>query len=171
MGKNTTPEAYDEQPIDSEAPLSQEDILMNESDILSGLLDLSKSKDEAANYRTIQIKRNGVLKLSFRVRPLTEDESQACMRAATKYAPTKPGQPKRAIETDNSQFRARLIYAATINEDRAKIWDNKKAQEATGVVQGIDMIEKLLLAGEKSRIIEVIDQLSGYDETEETAGN
>ena len=173
---NAMPEAFDD-PGEMEGPggnggaqLAPEDILMAESDILAGLLELGKAKDVTANYRNIQIRRSGALKLEFRVRPLTEDETQQCLRAATKYAPPKRGQPKTAIETDNAQFRSRLIYAATVNEDRAKVWDNQKAKDAFGVLLGFDMVDRVLLAGEKSRVLDIIDEISGYD-ADGIAGN
>ena len=174
---NTTPEMYDEEinMEETEAQMTQEEILMSEGDLLAGLLDLGKSKDESLNYKKISIKRDGVLKLEFRVRPLTEDESQTCLRRAHKYAPTKPGQTKRIIETDSAKYRSYLILTATIDEDRKKVWDNKAAQTQLGVLQSVDMIDRVLLAGEKNRILEVIDEISGFnDETDitgETAKN
>jgi len=165
--KNTTPEAYEETVVHEDgtaAELSQEEILMGEGDILAGLLELGQSRDSTDNYKTIQIKRGGALKLSFRIRPITEDEVQACSRRATRYAPSKPGQPKKAIETNQAQFRSFIIYTATVDEDRAKVWDNKKALEAMGLLQGVDLVDRVLLAGEKSRILDVIDEISGFDD-------
>ena len=172
MSINTTPEYYDDQVEEQAQPLTQEEILMSEQDILAGLLEAGMGRDNEENYRKIQIKRNGRLLFEFRIRPLTEDESLICWRSATRYAPSKFGQPKVAIETNQSKYRAYLIYTATVNEDRAKTWDNKKAQEGVGVFQGVDMIEKVLLAGEKTRILDQIDEISGADEwAEESAGN
>jgi hypothetical protein len=162
--KNTTPEAYDDKVEQPEGASTQEEILMSESELLQGLFELGQEKDNAVNYRKIRIKRDGKLKLEFRIRPITEDESQRCLRQATKYAPVKSGQPKRAIETDNALFRSHLIYTATVDEDRARIWDNKKAQDALDVLYGVFMIDKVLLAGEKDRVIDVIDEISGYNE-------
>ena len=68
-------------------------------------------------------------------------------------------------ETNTAKFRSWLIYTATIDEDRAKTWDNKKAQEAFNVLQGVDVIDAVLLSGEKDRIIEVINEISGYDDS------
>lgn len=169
--KNTMPEIFDEAPTGVEK-LSKEDILMNESDILRGLIEAGQEKDDESTYERIQIRRNGVLKFEFRIRPLSEEESLSCREHATKYAPRKKGQPKREIETNTAKFRSWLIYAATVNEDRAKTWDNKKAQEALGVLQGVDMIDAVLLSGEKDRVIDRINEISGYgDDVEETAKN
>ncbi len=167
---NTSVELYEENTTQDK--LSHDDILMNEYDILQGLIDLGSTKNDEENYRTINIKRNGVLKLSFRIRPISEEENHTCYKHATKYAPSKPGKPKTAIETDPARYRSFLIYTATVNEDRQKVWDNKKAIDALDLLSGVDMIDKVLLAGEKSRVIDVIDEISGFDDSfDENAKN
>ena len=169
---NTSVENYDDTLMAGHEPMTQDEILMNESDILAGLLELGREKDDKANFRTIQIKRNGILKLEFRVRPLSEEESQQCHRNATKYAKSRPGQPKIPIETDAAKYRSYLIYAATVDEDRERVWDNPRAMQALDIAHGVDMIDIALLAGEKARLIAVIDEISGYtDEMEELAKN
>lgn len=71
----------------------------------------------------------------------------------------------------------RIIHKATIAEDREKLWDNKKvwqALESKGfqIMSGLDVIEYTLKAGEKDRIIDAIDTLSGYESNiEEVAKN
>ena len=171
MPKNTMPEMYEEQTDGVEQP-SQEQILMSESELLRGLIEAGTEKDSEAAYERIQIRRNGKLKFEFRIRPISEDESLACHGHATKFAPRKRGQPKREIETNMSKFRSWLIYTATVDEDRAKLWDNKQAQQAFNVLQGVDLIDCVLLSGEKDRIIDRINEISGYsDEADETAKN
>ena len=173
MSKNTNPiEMYDDNLVEEEQDFTQEEILMNENDILAGLLEAGRSKDSEDSYKTIKIKRGNKLLFTFRVRPMTEEEAQSCYRRATKYAKGKGyGQPKTAIETDNAKFRAYRIYTATVDEDRAKTWDNRKAWDALGVITGVDMIDMVLLAGEKDRILDVIDEVSGYnDQLDEIAG-
>lgn len=171
MPKNTMPEMYEEQTEGVEQP-TQEQILMSESELLRGLIEAGTEKDSEASYERIQIRRNGKLKFEFRIRPISEDESLACHDHATKFAPRKRGQPKREIETNMSKFRSWLIYTATVDEDRAKLWDNKQAQQAFNVLQGVDLIDCVLLSGEKDRIIDRINEISGYsDEADETAKN
>ena len=170
--KNTMPEQYDAAEAGVEAPATQEEILMDENAMLRGLIEAGKEKDDESTYRKIQIKRAGTLKFVFRVRPVSEEESIKCHDHATKFAPRKRGQPKREIETNTSLVRSWLIYTATVDEDRKKLWDNKKAQEALNVLQGVEMIDAVLLSGEKDRIIDVINEISGYgDDMEETAKN
>ena len=171
MNKNTMPELFDEQLDGMEQP-TQEQILMSESELLRGLIEAGTEKDSENAYERIQIKRGGKLKFEFRIRPISEEESLACHDHATKFAPRKRGQPKRGIETNMSKFRSWLIYTATVDEDRAKLWDNKQAQQAFNVLQGVDVIDCVLLSGEKDRIIDRINEISGYDdEADETAKN
>ncbi len=156
----------------TETPDTKEEILMNEREIMQGLINAGKEKDNENTYEKIQIRRGGVPKFEFRIRPLSEEESVQCREHATKFAPRKRGQPKVEIETNAAKFRSWLIYTATVDEDRAKTWDNKMAQDALGVLQAVDMIDAVLLAGEKDRVIDRINAISGYgDDLEDTAKN
>lgn len=171
MSKNTMPEIYAEAP-GGVVELTEEEILMDEAALLRGLIEAGTEKDSKSAYEKIQIRRNGKLKFEFRIRPVSEEESIACHDHATKFAPRKRGQPKREIETNAAKVRSWLIYTATVDEDRAKTWDNKQAQEAFDVLQGVDLIDAVLLSGEKDRIIDRINEISGYaDDIEETAKN
>lgn len=171
MGKNTMPEIFDED-NDGIERATQEEILMDEAGLLRGLIEAGTEKDNESAYKRIQVRRSGALKFEFRIRPVSEEESIACHDHATTFAPRKRGQPRREIETNMAKFRSWLIYTATVDEDRKKTWDNKKAQEALGVLTGVDLIDAVLLSGEKDRIIDEINEISGYsDDMEETAKN
>lgn len=72
-------------------------------------------------------------------------------------------------ETNTVKFRDALIYTATVEADREKLWDNKKVWESLRakdlqIMNGLDVIEYCLKAGEKDKIIECIDSLSGFEE-------
>ena len=49
MAKNTMPEPYDESPA-GVVTQSQEEILMNEDELLRGLIEAGKDKDNADSY-------------------------------------------------------------------------------------------------------------------------
>ena len=177
MSKNTMPEQYDSPSGVEEAP-TKEEILMNENDILRGLIEAGREKDNENSYEKIQIRRGGVLKFEFRIRPLSGDETNACMDKASEFAPRKKGQPRRRLELDQAKFRSWMVYTATVDEDRKKTWDNKQAQEALGILYGPDMIDAVLLAGEKDAVLDRIDAISGFgdelesgDQIEDTAKN
>jgi len=167
--KNTLPEQFDEQPAGAEA-LTQEEILMNERDLLQGLIDSGDEIESKESYERIQIKRKGRVFFEFRIRPLSEEDSRWCYSQATRYAERRKNQPKVEIETNMSKFRSLLIYTATVNEDRKKLWDSKKAQEHFNVLQGWEVVDRTILPGEKERVIDRINDISGYGDDSETSG-
>jgi hypothetical protein len=70
--------------------------------------------------------------------------------------------------TDTTGYHSDLIYTATVDEDKAKLWDNKKLWAAVNAVTGRDMVDKLIpFAGKKQAIIEQIEKISGYDEDDD----
>ena len=79
--------------------------------------------------------------------------------------------------TDSTKYRSEIIYQATVKEDREKLWDNKTIWEAlrdrdVQIMGPLDVIEYSLLAGEKDRVLDAIDSLSGFDTNlEEVAKN
>ncbi len=149
----------------------------NEKDFLESLL-------EAADFVTdevkeIQIIRKGTVAFSFRVHTLSEEEVNDIRKKYTKYAKNKRNGVRVAEEVDTAKYRSSLIYNSTIDEDKKKIWDNRtlwKALEAKGrvIINALDVINTMLLPGEKDRIIDTLDDLNGYNSeisSEETAKN
>lgn len=84
-----------------------------------------------------------------------------------------------ADELDMPKYRASLIYNSTTEEDKAKLWDNpavKKGLDAKGIciINALDVIDAVLLPGEKDRIMDIIDDVNGFNNEElkaETAKN
>lgn len=104
----------------------------------------------------------------FSVRNLSEDEY---MKARARFAqPTKQGRivMNQVSDQDLGKVRSYIIYLATVeSENGIKIWDSPALTQRLGVVAGEKVIDRVLLAGEKLRIAQVIDDLSGYGEAEE----
>jgi len=153
---------YDEEQ-ESKLP-SAEEVLMNEDDMLRGLLEAANFKNDKGNYKKIQVVRNKKLLFEFRIRPLEEEEIHDCRKRATKYIKNPAGKnlPKVEGDTDYCLYRSFKIYTATIEEDKPKIWDNPKLKSQLGALTPTDIIDQILLAGEKDWICDVIDELSGY---------
>lgn len=144
-----------------------------EGDILRGLLAAADFADEDSTVE-IEITRRDVTLFKFRIRPLSEDEYNNCKKRNTKYVRNRQLGIKFPEDTNATRYRSQLIYEATVEEDRAKVWDNKEAWRAPqiNVTNGIDMIDKVLLAGEKDAVLTKLDLISGYDSTlEEVAKN
>lgn len=143
-----------------------------EDDILGGLLAAANFQNDEDEIVPIEIARNGVVLLKFRIRPLSEDEYSKCKNRYTKYVRNKQIGIKLPEDTDSVMYRNALIYQATVDEDRTKLWDNKEAWRKLDVINGVELIGKVLKAGEKDAVLEKIDEISGYNSVlEETAKN
>ena len=78
-------------------------------------------------------------------------------------------------DTNRTRYQSAIIYEATIEEDRKKLWNNRKVWDALNkkkdrIMNGVDVIDCVLKAGEKDKVLEAIDKLSGFgDNLEEVA--
>jgi hypothetical protein len=143
---------------------TKEEVLMDEDRLLAGLFEAAQFKDDEQNIKLVKVVRNGKLLFEFRIRPLEEEELDECREKATKYIPNPNGRhlPKIEDTTNIVRLRSYKIYAATIEEDRKKVWNNTKLKDKLNVLSPIDVIDAVLMAGEKEWIINEIDILSGY---------
>ena len=145
---------------------TQGQLLTVENDFISGMLAAAAYKND--ELRQINITSDGKLYFSFKVHALGEEEANKCRKKYTKYVRNKQIGIKFAEETDTAKFRSSLIYHATVEEDRIKLWDNQQVWEGLRkqgvlVVTALDVIEAVLLGGEKDRVIDEINKLSGFD--------
>lgn len=142
-------------------------IRMKEEDFLHGLVDAASYASE--ERQRIEICRDGRLFFAFTIRPLSEADYNKCKKKHTKYVRNKSMGMKMPESTDTAKYRAAIIFEATIEEDQKKLWNNKQAWEmlrskGIQILSGLDVIEYTLKAGEKDKVIECIDKLSGYDD-------
>ena len=114
--------------------------------ILEGILTAAGFKDDPDCWERINISR--------------ADLRRQCTRFLPN--PNGAGYPRVEGEVNLVRLRSMKIYAATVPDDRALIWDSAEAQQRLGVMRGEDMIDCVLMAGEKDAVIERIDALSGY---------
>lgn len=133
-----------------------------QGDILSAIMDMAEfaKKEE----HEVEIRRNGVIMLRFKIHPLAEEEYTLARKKNTKYKTNKRYGMRTPDELNTPRYRSQLVYMATADEDKKRIWDNKDAWEKLGVASGVDMVDSILKAGEKDRILELLDQISGYGE-------
>jgi len=150
---------------------------MLEEDLLMGLIEAADYKEDENELVPIEIIRNDKLLFKFHIRPLGEEDYDACKKKHTKYVRNKQLGIKLPEDTNSVRYRCELIYRATALDDRNALWDNKAAWNAFNskskpVVCGLDVIEHALKAGEKDRIVAEIDRISAYDSNlEEVAKN
>lgn len=143
-----------------ETEITKEELLMSEDEILQAMIEAAEEKEHT--YKTAQIIRNKEVKLSFRVRGLSEDEVHACRKKAVTKRGKKYG-VNVAEEIDGVLFRNLVIYTATHEDDRKKLWDNKAFWKKYNLVTGTEAVDKILFGGEKEAVMNLIDSLSGYD--------
>ncbi len=157
--------------MENEIPATEEEIrdeiIFNEEELLKALTDKSQHDDR---METIEVKF-GKATFSFRIRPLSEKEWDRCRERNTKYQKNRRlGGMKLPESTNTTGYHSDLIYTATVDEDKAKLWDNKNFWKAVNAVTGTDMVDKLIpYAGKKQSIVERIEILSGYDDDSETS--
>lgn len=151
-------------------------IRANEEDFIQGLIDAAEFASEET--QRIEIIREGRLYFAFNIRPLSSEEYEKCRKKHTKYVRNKQLGMKMPEDTNRVKYQSEIIYAATVDEDKEKLWDNHKVWNALNakkdrIINGLDVIEYTLKAGEKDRILEAIDKLSGYESNnlEEVAKN
>lgn len=153
-----------------EAPATPEEIreelAFNEDEILRALTDQSHHEDLT---KTIEVSLGAKAKFSFRIRPLSEKEWDKCRERNTKYQKNRRLGGMRLPESTNTTgYHSDLIYTATVAEDKAKLWDNKRLWGAVNAVTGTDMVDKLIpYAGKKQAIIDRIEAISGFNDDEE----
>lgn len=148
---------------------SPEEVLMNEDELLKGLLEASNFKIDKSLQKKIQIRRGGKLLFEFTVRPLEQAEITACRKKATKFMPNPAGikYPRIEGETDYPKYYSYKILAATLPEDYKKIWGRRELKDRFNTLEDVDVVDNLLLAGEKSHIDDIIDQISGWGVNED----
>lgn len=155
---------------------SKAQVRFNEDDLIAGLLEAADFA--ALETKNIEIARAGKVLFTFKIRPLSADEINTCRNRATKYVRNKQLGIKMPEDTDSVKYRAMIIYTATVDEDKKKLWDNHKVWEGLEkkgkvVVTGYEVVDHCLKAGEKDKVIEAIDELSGFENNnlEEVAKN
>lgn len=150
-------------------------IRANEEDFIQGLIDAAEFASKET--QRIEIIREGRLFFAFNIRPLSSQEYEKCKKKYTKYVRNKQLGMKLPEDTDRIKYQSAIIYEATVDEDKRILWDNHKVWDALNakkerIMNGLDVIEYSLKAGEKDKILEAIDKLSGYESNlEEVAKN
>lgn len=178
IGEGNAVEETAGQPV-GEYATSEEDtrtlIRANEEDFIQGLIAAAEFAEEET--QRIEIIREGRLYFAFSIRPLSSQEYDKCRKKHTKYVRNKQLGMKMPEDTDRVKYQSAIIYQATTEDDREKLWDNRKVWNALNtkkdhIMNGLDVIECTLKAGEKDKILEAIDMLSGYEANlEEIAKN
>ena len=137
-----------------------------EYDLVKSLLEASDYKTAEDNITEAEIKRNGKYLFSVRIHPVSDRDARFARKKATIYMPNPNGKKLPPIEKefDNSKFRSWLIYLATTEEDQQKIWGNSAIMQKFNLAEPWEGIDALITFGEKSRIFDLVTEISGLDD-------
>ncbi len=138
------------------AKLTDAELEKFDGDIADALLGAAAYRDGEDKRRKVTIKRKGKEIFSFMIEPLSEEEFDRCRRENTK------NRGRRNEELDGSRFVAQLIYEATIDEDKKRLWKNKTVWEKLNVASGVDVVQKVLTPAERSMLENTLLDMVGY---------
>ncbi len=143
----------------------KEELLVVEEAALQDISGVLQAMDTMEEYEPFTVVRGGKELFSFRVRGLDDEEMEKCRTEATKLVKNKKlGGITMPADFNATKHSSLLIIRATHPDDKKLLWDNKELQKKAKVITGWRVVDKVIKPGEKERIIELIEKLSGYDE-------
>lgn len=157
-------ETRNKQIVTDAEELTKEDLLEMEDALLQGLLAAAEAK--STDTATITVKRGDRVFFKFRIRALDDEEVKEIKNRNSTFKKNSIG-VKILADFNDVRFRSEVIYRATIEEDRKKLWDNPEAKRRLNCLDGIEVIDRVLTSGEKDTIYDKIQEFSGYRDEEE----
>ena len=151
-----------EEPVNLTAEEQRQVILDSEDDILAALLKAADFREDPDELTEIEVARSGQTLFKFRIHPLSEEEILKCRKDNTSYKKNRATGVRTAESVNTPRYRSQVIYTATLEEDRVKLWDNRAAWKKLNVLNGIDLVDAVLKGGEKARIYDKVEEISGY---------
>lgn len=141
----------------------------DEYDLVSSLLAAAEYQQTPDMTKEVEIRRNGRLYFTVHVHPVSEDDISLARKKASKYYENPQGKklPRVRGELDSNLFNSWIIYLATAEEDREKIWGNSAIMKKFNLLKPVESINYLLIAGEKSQLIDLIFDISKLSDEED----
>lgn len=141
-----------------------------EYDLVKALLESADYKDAEDNITEAEIKRNGKYLFSVNLHPISEPDARLARKKATIFMPNPNNKKLPPVEKDfdTAKFNSWLIYLATTEEDQQKIWGNQAIMQKYGLAQPYESIDVLLTLGEKHKLADLVTDISGMNDDEET---
>lgn len=172
------PEFEEKEKIKEEIYGEEESKVLSEDTLIQRLIEAANYKEDKNQWVEIEIirprlidgKEERVKLLSFRVRPLSDSEVEDAKKNAfvKKYPYADKGTKKSKEKIFNEAlYQSYCIYYATVDEDRAKIWDNPQFQSKIQIYKGVEIVDAILVIGEKERTMDAINLASGFYDDEE----
>ena len=127
----------------------------NIADVLLGAAGYLKGADKK---RTINIVRKGKTLFQFTIEPLDERTIEKARKQNIK------NKGRRNEELDGNRYVAQLIYEATIEEDKNRIWRNKEVWDKLNIANGADAVQAILTPAERANLENIILDMLGFNE-------
>ena len=144
------------------AAISEEQLEKFDNDIAAALIEASEYHIEQTTKepirRKVYIQRNGKNLFSFTIEPVDEETMRRVRRENLK------NRGRRTEELIGERFVAQLIYEATIEEDKARLWRNREVQERLNVASGADVVQKVLTPAERFKLEDVLIEIGSYND-------
>ena len=106
---------------------------------------------------------------SYRMRPLKRSERQLDEQAATERVPDPSfGRMAARDVVNQAEAECRMLYRATVPEDKVRFWDNLQLQSAYGVGSGWELIGEMLDDMQQAQALLALMELSGGTNVERT---
>ncbi len=140
-----------------------------EEDIVAALLEAADFRNDEGLITPVEIKRNGKILFSFKVRPVSDGEAAFARKKARKMIPNPAGKklPRIEGEFDAPKFNSWLIYVATVDEDKERVWGQKAIMDKYDLMEPWETVGIVLTAGEKNAVVDVITDISGMSDEAE----
>lgn len=141
-----------------------------EYDLVKALLESADYKEADDNITEAEIKRAGKYLFSVHLHPISDPDARIARKKATSYMPNPNNKKLPPVEKDfdTAKFNSWLIYLATTEEDKQKIWGNPAIMQKYGLTQPVESVDVLLTLGEKHRLADLVTDISGMNDDEET---
>lgn len=143
---------------EKKTPLNDEELEEVETNIVDALLNAAAYRQKENHRQPVKIVRNKKVLFRFTLEAIDEDTWRRCRMQNTRT------RGRRLEDTDEARFLSQLIYEATIDEDKQRIWNNKAVWRQLKVLTGVDVVNAVLLPAEKMRLVEEVEKLSGYND-------
>lgn len=139
-----------------------------EYSLVEGLLMAASFKEDNENIANAHITRNGKRLFTVRLHPISDKDSAFAKKKATIYMPNPNNKKLPPIEKEviYPKFTSWLIYLATVEEDQEQIWNNPAIMKKFSLAEPWESVDALLTAGEKSRLVNIISEISGMEDDE-----
>lgn len=137
-----------------------------EYDLVKSLLEAADFKTSDDNITEAEIKRAGKFLFSVHLHPISDPDARFARKKATVYMPHPNNKKLPPIEKEfnNTKFKSWLIYLATTEEDQQRIWGNSALMQKHNLAEPWEGVDALLTFGEKSRLFDLVTEISGLDD-------